>query len=283
MLHFEKEPHREGIKCSAGGRTSPSLHVPLNERISAPSYRCANFVVGSASNASSLPPKLPARPNSVSLMEHQPSSVKNDFENGIKIGDVNSLLKAIGDDTGFVEGSYVRFAKSEADLLPVAVSHEYCYPSMVSHSHNRDPSTSGRTGVVPPSSRLPMTDISSAAGVRRTWPRVQCIYCCEPFDPEVKKGRPICRDAPDRVMDLINVASCACVADTVAYHCFADSEGEYEPTCTCLRLSCRSVLKWTVLVLLSMFLPCLCCFWPLVGCRRCAMFCGYCVPRHRAA
>ena len=275
MLHFEKDSGRDVMKRRVYSQTSSSSHgcVPT------PGCRC--------SSCTSHPPKLPVRPNSVSLMERETSSTKNDPENNVRIGDVGCLLKAGGcDDATFVDGSYVRFAKSEADLSPVAVSHEYCYPAEESHHLARDHHSPGLS-VVPPRSALPMDMKSvtsvSVAGVRRPRPRVQCMYCCEPFDPALGKGRRMCRDAPDRVMDWINVASCACVADTVAYHCCADSEGEYEPACTCPRLSCRSVVKWTVVVLMSMFLPCLCCYWPLVGCRRCAVRCGYCVPEHRAA
>jgi len=142
---------------------------------------------------------------------------------------------------------------------------------------------SGGSHMVPPHSRVPL-NIPRVAGVQRRRRRlVQCIYCCEPFDPTFGKGRRKCRDAPDRAMDWIKIASCVCVADTVAYHCFSDSEGDFEPVCVCTRPSLRSVLKWTAIILTSIFLPCLCCYWPLVGCRRCAMHCGYCVPQHRAA
>jgi len=138
--------------------------------------------------------------------------------------------------------------------------------------------------VVPPSrrSRLPMEvkNVSSQPRTRRLL--VQCVYCCEPFDSR-DAGCRKCLDAPDRVMDRINVASCVCVADTVAYLCFSDGEGDYDPVCACGgRPSLRCGMKWTALALLSMFLPCLCCYWPLVGCHRCAMVCGYCVPQHRA-
>jgi len=272
MLHFERDAGRDVTKRSAYNHTSPSSHG----RVPTPGCRCTS--------CTSNPPRLPVRPNSVSLMERETSSVKNDLENNVRIGDIRRLLKAGGDDAAFVDGSYVRFAKSEADLSPVAVSHEYCYPATDSHNLTRDTRSPGRS-VAPPRSALPMDmrNVTSVAGVRRPCPRVQCVYCCEPFDPELGKGRRMCRDAPDRVMDWINVASCVCVADTVAYHCFADSEGEYEPACVSPRLSCRSVVKWTVVVIMSMFLPCLCCYWPFVGCRRCAVRCGYCVPVHRAA
>ena len=267
MLHFEKDTGHDVVKRRVYSRTSPSSHGHVKTR----RCQCINCI----SKLSSSPPRLPIRPNSVSLMEHQSSSLKNDLEDGMKVDDISHLLQAGGgDDATFVDGSYVRFAKSEADLSPGAVSHEYCYPATDSHT----------TGL-PPRSALPldMKNISSVAGVRRPRPRAYCVYCCEPFDPELGKGRRVCRDAPDRVTDWINIASCACVADTVAYHCFADSEGEYEPACVCPRPSCRSVVKWTIVLLMSMFLPCLCCYWPLIGCRRCAMRCGYCVPAHRAA
>lgn len=285
MLHFDRESCHGATKCHASSRAlPPSSHFSSCGRVLTPlpGCRCASCITSNPVTV--LPPKLPARPNSISLMEHQSTSLKNDIKNDIRIASDDLLKAGSGSDrTALVDGSYVRFAKSEADLSPVAVTHEYCYPAMESSSsHTRNvPTSGGQSGMF-----LLSHSVLPAGGMRRARPpRVQCMYCCEPFDPELGgKGRSICRDAPDRVMDYINIASCACVADTMSYHCFADDEGEYEPACVCSpSLSCRSVVKWTVVVLMSLILPCLCCFWPLIGCRRCAMHCGYCVPKHRAA
>lgn len=148
-----------------------------------------------------------------------------------------------------------------------------------SYSVTRDTAITGQLAVVEPQSRQPANarNIHCVQPARR---RVLCMYCCELFDPD--NGHSKCRDAPDRVMDWIKIASCAPVADTVMYLCFSDSEGDYEPACTCSKLTHDSLRKWAIVVLMSFCLPCLCCFWPLVGCRRCAMSCGYCIPRHRA-
>jgi sprouty-related EVH1 domain-containing protein len=91
-----------------------------------------------------------------------------------------------------------------------------------------------------------------------------------------------CADARDNVTDCISVATCACVADAVAYHCLADAEGDYDPTCSCSSSSGGGT-RWMVYVLLSLLLPCLCCYWPLIGCRQCAARCGCCITHHEAA
>ena len=182
-------------------------------------------------------------------------------------------------DTPFVD-SYIQFTRSEGNFGPVAVGHNYFCGMVGSYSLTRDTATLGRVAVVEPHSRQPpnTTDICCVQQARC---RVQCMYCCELFDPNLQEGRSKCRDAPDRVMDWIKIASCASVADTVMYLCLSDSEGDYEPACTCSKLTHDSLKKWAIVILMSFCLPCLCCFWPLVGCRHCAMSCGYCVPRHR--
>jgi len=216
-----------------------------------------------------------------------------DTENAIKLDD----QKPAGSDID-VDGLYVRFTKSEPDLSPVAViSHEYCYPVVepqngVRHQPDTGPNVDDMNcGVISSSAVVPLPrrprppldakTVSNARRMRR--PIAHCVYCCQPFDPSDADRRK-CWDAPDHVMDRINIASCMCVPNAVAYLCFSDGEGDYEPVCACGgRPSVRCGMKWTALALLSMFLPCLCCYWPLVGCRRCAMICGYCVPQHRAA
>jgi len=272
MLHFEKESGRERSKCSAGGRTSPS---PLNGHVSAPCCQCAGCVVhGPVSSLHSTTPNLPLRPDGVCMLEHD----KSEVDGSVKAGDDHSTP---------ADSSYVQFARSEADLATVAAGHEYCYPTTELVEPTSAGQAFGQLDTAPRVSRSPMDakKISTAAAVRSPRrPQAQCMYCLKLFDPGLGKDRCKCRDAPDRVMEWIQFASCACVPDAVAYLCFADSEGDYEPACACTGgLSRRSVLKWTVLVVTSVFLPCLCCFWPLIGCRRCAMRHGFCVPQHQAA
>ena len=172
-------------------------------------------------------------------------------------------------------------------MISEGLLEEYCCAAVGSRNISKTtPSMASRcSDVVSPKSVFPMTveTVSGVTNVQRSRRLVQCLYCCELFDPSSTKSQLKCRDAPDRIMDRINIVSCVCLADVVAYHCFSDSEGDYEPTCVCRRPSRYCVLKWSIAVLMSVFLPCMCCFWPLIACRKCASECGYCVPQHRAA
>jgi len=184
----------------------------------------------------------------------------------------------LGDDILSIDSSYVRFAKTDTSLSV----HDYCYPALQCSCarYNRDilrrtqPRVVSLTASLSCMSNNPQT-ISS--GIHSCGRRRRCVYCGERFDPN--ETRAVCMDAPDKLMDCINVVTCACVADAVAYHCLADSDGEYEPMCACSNSS-SSAARWALLVLLSLVLPCLCCFWPLMGCRRCAIGCGCCISGH---
>jgi len=181
-----------------------------------------------------------------------------------------------------LEDSCVQFSVSGGNLCPDSAGHVDCCRMVGCHDITSDTASKQQLIAAEPHTQPPA---ASARNIhRRRRRRVHCVYCCKLFDPERSKGRRRCRDAPDPLMDWINAVSCARLADGVMYHCFSDSDGDYEPACkcTCTELTRDSLVKWAAVVSMYLCLPCLCCFWPLIGCRKCALSLGYCIPQHRA-
>ena len=118
--------------------------------------------------------------------------------------------------------------------------------------------------------------------------RARCMYCHEMFAAE-DNVRGQCEDAPDRVQACIEQVSCLCCARGLLYHCMSDADGDYgEPDpCTCTggvgESGAATCKKWTALAILSLFVPCLWCYWPLMACHRCGVTCACCGGRHKAA
>ena len=113
--------------------------------------------------------------------------------------------------------------------------------------------------------------------------RVRCIYCRDTFTEETNyKGS--CPDAPDCLANCIERVSCTCCATGMLYHCMSDSDGDFGNVCVCdTSDSVGNCRKWTALGVLSLLVPCLCCYWPLSSCHRCAVSCGCCGGQHKAA
>ena len=112
--------------------------------------------------------------------------------------------------------------------------------------------------------------------------RSRCMYCREMFVHD-ENARGACEDAPDRVTHAIETASCVWCAEMMLYHCMADVDGEYGHPCICDSSDDSNCKKWTALTILSFFVPCLWCYWPLTACHRCGIACSCCGGRHKAA
>lgn len=216
--------------------------------------------------------------------------LKDDFSQNIQLFEGSTKLQ-LGDDPLSIDSSYVRFAKTDT----VSSTHDYCYPSLQSTFARKENQPDVLRGqqprVISLSANLSFTSnrqlkVNSSVAVVKSasgWSnghRRRCIYCGERFEEGGRRS--VCADAPDDVLTCINVVTCSCVADAVAYHCLANEDGDYEPMCVCSPSSARSTARCAILVLLSFILPCLCCFWPLMGCRRCAIGCGCCINGHKA-
>ena len=188
--------------------------------------------------------------------------------------------------------SYVQFAKNTA-------VHEYHYPTLdpinkppqrrdsISSlkKHNLDVITS-QPPLLPTKSKKKWRDRMKKDKKQSRHllysQRSRCVYCHEMFvHDENSKGN--CEEAPDKVQELIEKVSCVCCAQGMLYHCMADADGDYGHPCVCDTGDEANCKKWTALSILSLFVPCLWCYWPLTACHKCGIVCGCCGGRHKAA
>jgi sprouty-related EVH1 domain-containing protein len=111
-------------------------------------------------------------------------------------------------------------------------------------------------------------------------PRTECQYCKEIFNrSDNPKGS--CEEAPDCGMTCIETVSCLCCPRSVLFHCMSDEEHNYDLPCVCDASDERNCTKWTVLALLSIFVPCLWCYLPLMACHKCGRKYRCCGGRHK--
>lgn len=73
--------------------------------------------------------------------------------------------------------------------------------------------------------------------------------------------------------ELIDYASCMCCVKGIFYHCTKDNfdEGQLaDEPCSCAGPVSSCAPRWGCLAILSLFIPCLCCYLPAVGCKKAA-------------
>ncbi len=188
--------------------------------------------------------------------------------------------------------SYVQFARSRPSV------HEYSYPTLdsisKSPSQRRDSISSlKKHNLEMLATQPPLPTKSKKKKKDRTKKdkkqsrhllsqRSRCVYCHEMFVID-ENGRGVCVEAPDQVAECIEKVSCICCARGMLYHCMADADGDYGHPCVCDSHDQHNCKKWTALTILSFFVPCLWCYWPLTGCHRCGVACTCCGGRHKAA
>lgn len=193
------------------------------------------------------------------------------------------------DDNGIeVDYSYVQFAHNRPSM------HEYSYPQLDSigkPSPQRRDSVKSKMDLTtqPPlpikskkMKKMKKDKKSSRQSRHLLSQRSRCVYCHEMFVHD-ENPRGNCEDAPDKVAQCIERTSCICCASAMLYHCMADADGDYGHPCVCDHVDESNCKKWTALTVLSLFVPCLWCYWPLTGCHRCGIGCGCCGGRHKAA
>lgn len=112
--------------------------------------------------------------------------------------------------------------------------------------------------------------------------KVRCQYCQDNFLPGANK-RGSCNAAPDKIDSYIEIGTCVCCLQALVYHCMSDSENEFSEPCSCDFSERSNYKKWAVFAVLSLFLPCMCCYWPLKACHRLGVACGCCGGRHKAS
>lgn len=182
---------------------------------------------------------------------------------------------------------YVQFAK-----------HDYSYPLVETLKSGvvRDAGTgapvppgsgggapvTGQTPTVPPPGKKGAAAPPLPSKARGGQKRRQCRHCLEEFS-EDSNVRGSCEYAPDSVLTCINTASCISCAHCMLYHCMADAEGDFsQRPCSCSGSPRDCRRRWAGLALLSLLVPCLCCYLPLRACHRAAVGCGLCGGRHQA-
>ncbi|XP_041354368.1 sprouty-related, EVH1 domain-containing protein 2-like [Gigantopelta aegis] len=186
----------------------------------------------------------------------------------------------------YKEDSYVTFSKSKP-----GAPHEYSYPNLEPVAQKpptkREVSTKRQQAVAIQNPPLPLKPNKGRKGRHKTDhqsgrllnQRSRCKHCNEVFS-RADNQRGSCEDAPDDVQKLIECVTCVWCSKCLIYHCMSDADGEYRHPCVCDASDDSNCKKWTALTILSFFIPCLWCYWPLTACHRCGVSCGCCGGRH---
>uniref|UniRef100_A0A8D0LCD6 Sprouty RTK signaling antagonist 3 n=1 Tax=Sphenodon punctatus TaxID=8508 RepID=A0A8D0LCD6_SPHPU len=67
--------------------------------------------------------------------------------------------------------------------------------------------------------------------------------------------------------NLIDYGTCLCCVKGIFYHCSTDDEDTCaDDPCSCGPGSCCA--RWTAMAFLSLLMPCLCCYFPTLGCLK---------------
>lgn len=155
--------------------------------------------------------------------------------------------------------------------------HEYIYPSIEDR----------RDSLKKSSLETPLTSTTSstqpALPAKKKDKRKTCRHCQEHFS-EDNNPRGSCEYAPDCVRAAVDYVTCISCAQCMLYHCMADEEGEFvQQPCDCNPVEENWLARrrrWIGLALLSVIVPCLCCYPPLRACHWCCVRCGVCGGKH---
>jgi len=185
------------------------------------------------------------------------------------------------DNVELKDYSYVMFQRQQ--------QHEYSYPNLEpihKPPSKREASNKKHSQISEqPKPPLPLKtkkkDKHKNLQTGRLLSKARCKYCHEMFSYEDNQ-RGSCDEAPDSVQKCIEIITCVCCAKCLIYHCMSDADGEYGHPCICDSSDESNCRKWTVLSVLSLFVPCLWCYWPLKACHMCGVSCGCCGGRHKA-
>lgn len=178
--------------------------------------------------------------------------------------------------------SYVQFAPDRPS------PHEYSYPIVEEmKADKRESSTSARKNFESKPTLLPTKTKKKKLRKKDKHKNLlteptHCRHCHELFIEEDNE-RGTCEYAPDHVRTCINYVTCISCAQGMLYHCMSDAEGDFgHHPCSCSETDTHCGKRWIGLTLLSLFVPCLCCFLPLRACHKCGINCGICGGRHEA-
>jgi len=218
-------------------------------------------------------------PEEVWVRSEEPTSINSGKSD-------QGLLESVSsDNVELKEYSYVIFARKQ--------QHEYSYPNLepVHKSSSKREAIIGKKQhsqiTIQPKPPLPVKSTkknknSNNVQTNRLLTKARCKHCHETFSHE-DNHRGTCEEAPDNVEKCIEIVTCVSCAKGLIYHCMSDADGEYGRVCICDSSDETNCKKWTVLSVLSMFVPCLWCYWPLKACHMCGVQCGCCGGRHKAS
>ncbi|XP_034231263.1 sprouty-related, EVH1 domain-containing protein 1 isoform X4 [Thrips palmi] len=175
-------------------------------------------------------------------------------------------------------GGTVGGSADNYSYVQLTAVHEYIYPSIEDR----------RDSLKKSSLETPLTSTSSvqpALPSKKKDKRKNCRHCQEHFS-EDGNPRGSCEYAPDCVRSAVDYVTCISCAQCMLYHCMADEEGEFvQQPCDCNPVEENWLARrrrWIGLALLSIIVPCLCCYPPLRACHWCCVRCGVCGGRHEA-
>ena len=120
---------------------------------------------------------------------------------------------------------------------------------------------------------------------KRNQQKYRCQFCHATFSSEAN-SRGSCLAAPDKISTYIEAVTCVCCMDAIVYHCLSDSENEFHEfsnPCSCNGVEKSDFKKWSFFSVMSICVPCLLFYWPLKGCHKAAIACGWCGGKHKAS
>nr|XP_049707484.1 sprouty-related, EVH1 domain-containing protein 2 isoform X2 [Helicoverpa armigera]XP_049707487.1 sprouty-related, EVH1 domain-containing protein 2-like isoform X2 [Helicoverpa armigera] len=164
---------------------------------------------------------------------------------------------------------------SDPDRCPyvhLSAVHEYTYPAVgagVISSEKSSPNTKppllkrdsgsikkgGYSSAPPPLPDKKPTETFQA--------RIKCRHCHEWYLESANRAG-ACEFAPDCFRSCIDCVSCIKCAQCMLYHCMSDAEGDFAMhPCACAPPDDACTKRWVGVSLLSLLVPCLCCYAPL--------------------
>ncbi len=127
------------------------------------------------------------------------------------------------------------------------------------------------------------SSLQATAETSTTLNTLICAHCRKSYNP-ASNGKGACRYAPrDWARTTVETVTCLSCARCLLYHCISDpDEDEEAHPCECTPNG-GGVRRWLGLTLLSILVPCLCCYPPLIACYKGAAACRLCGGRHEAS
>ncbi|XP_052747861.1 sprouty-related, EVH1 domain-containing protein 1 isoform X3 [Galleria mellonella] len=93
--------------------------------------------------------------------------------------------------------------------------------------------------------------------------RLKCRHCHEWYLESANRAG-ACEYAPDCCRACIDAVTCIKCAQGMLYHCMSDAEGDFAMhPCSCGPPDEACAKRWVGITLLSLLVPCLCCYAPL--------------------